>query len=213
MIQYTDRGMIMVINLLSEKELNQFLTKLVYENTEILPMPNIRGEYESVDYIREHKDSIIKGILNQWVKLRLRQHTAILGKEPGFVKIDKNRSDLPDWCNTTFNRGEDIYEFYPKKVSNNLRSEIMSARDYLYGIVGNYIDTVVDNSKATNVLPRISYGWLKDKEEYGSFEKVLALSNKEIKKTKMKSASLRLKQKMDGFKQFFLSFSNQKDNS
>ena len=45
----------MVINLLSEKELNRFITDIIYGNTKVLIQPNVRGEYDNTDYIGYYK--------------------------------------------------------------------------------------------------------------------------------------------------------------
>lgn len=185
----------MNINLLSEKELNNFIAQTVYGDIPIAKVPNLQGIYESVDFVNTHKRSIILGIVNKWIKLRIRQNVALLETETAFVKVDKNRTDLPNWCNDIFNKGFDIYDFVPDKVSGQLRSDIITVRDYLYNVVEQYIDSVLEKSVQTNSLPQINYAWLTNNNEYESFESVLKNARK-TKSARIKNGTLKIKQKI-----------------
>ena len=167
----------MSINLLNDKQFNDYLTDITYQGTPVPKQPNYHGDFESVDYVEQHRDEIIKGILNQYIKLRLREYVVNLENEPAFVLVDKNRTDLPGWTQQTFERGEDIYEFNGALMSNQLRNDIVMVRDYLYDAAGQYVDKVIKNARETGKKPKIRYDFLKTSNEYSTFEKALQAAN------------------------------------
>ena len=64
----------MPINLLNDKNFNDYLTDITYQGSGVPKQPNYRGDFESADYVEQHRDEIIKGILNQYIKLRVRDY-------------------------------------------------------------------------------------------------------------------------------------------
>ncbi len=164
----------MVINLLHEQPLNAYLTDLVYQGENVPKQQTYNGEFESPDYVEQHRDEIVKGILYQYIKSRVRKHMALMEKEPAFVLVDKTRDDLPEWTANTFARGENIYEFDGSKMSPKLRDEITMIRDFLYDEAGQYVDKVFRIARKTKKKPKIRYDYLKTSNEYDTFEKALA---------------------------------------
>ena len=164
----------MALNLLTEIPLNKYLTDLVYQGGTVPTQPNAKGEFESPDYVEQHRDEIVKGILLQYLKLRLRQYVLTLDNEPAFVLVDKNRTDLPGWTEQTFARGENLYEFDGAKMSQKLLDEITMVRDFLYDEAGQYVDKRITLARHTKSKPTISYNFLKTTNEYDTFEKALA---------------------------------------
>ncbi len=164
----------MSINLLNDKQFNDYLTDITYQGTPVPKQPNYHGDFESVDYVEQHRDEIIKGILNQYIKLRLREYVVNLENEPAFVLVDKNRTDLPGWTQQTFERGENIYEFNGALMSSQLRNDIVMVRDYLYDAAGQYVDKVIRTARETDKKPKIRYDYLKTSNELSTFEKALA---------------------------------------
>lgn len=163
----------MSINLLNDKQFNDYLTDITYQGDGIPKQPNYRGDFESADYVEQHRDEIIKGILNQYIKLRVREYAMNLEDEPAFVLVDKNRSDLPGWTKQTFERGENIYEFKGALMSSKLRDDIITVRDYLYDAAGQYVDKVIRTARETEKKPKIRYDYLKTSNEFSTFEKAL----------------------------------------
>ena len=163
----------MALNLLNDKQLNDYLTDITYQGESVPKQPNFRGEFESADYVYQHRDEIVKGILNQYIKLRLREYMLNYQDEPAFVLVDKNRTDLPGWTAQTFARGEDIYEFDGQKMSDKLREEIITVRDYLYDMAAQYVDKVIETARKTEKKPKIRYDYLKTSNEFNTFEKAL----------------------------------------
>lgn len=163
----------MVINLLHEQPLNAYLTDIVYQGENIPKQQSYSGEFESPDYVEQHSDEIVKGILFQYMKSRIRNHLILMDKEPAFVKVDKNRTDLPGWTEAIFARGENIYEFDGSKISQKLRDEITIIRDFLYDEALQYVNKVIRIARETKKKPKIRYDYLKTTNEYDTFEKTL----------------------------------------
>ena len=46
----------MPINLLNDKNFNDYLTDITYQGNGIPKQPNYRGVFESVDYVEQHRD-------------------------------------------------------------------------------------------------------------------------------------------------------------
>lgn len=164
----------MPINLLNDKNFNDYLTDITYQGNGIPKQPNYRGDFESVDYVEQHRDEIIKGILNQYIKLRVREYVMNLENEPAFILVDKNRTDLPGWTAQIFERGENVYEFNGALMSSQLRDDITEVRDYLYDAAGQYVDKVIRTARETEKKPKIRYDYLKTTNEFSTFEKALA---------------------------------------
>ena len=163
----------MPINLLNDKNFNDYLTDITYQGNGIPKQPNYRGDFESVDYVEQHRDEIIKGILNQYIKLRVREYVMNLENEPAFILVDKNRTDLPGWTAQIFERGENVYEFNGALMSSQLRDDITEVRDYLYDAAGQYVDKVIRTARETEKKPKIRYDYLKTTNEFSTFEKAL----------------------------------------
>ena len=163
----------MALNLLNDKSFNDYLTDITYAGEHAPKQQNFRGEFESPDYVYQHRDEIIKGILNQYIKLRVRDYILNLEHEPAFIPVDENRTDLPSWTGTVFNRGDKIYEFDGTKMSDKLRTDIITVRDYLYDVAGMYVDKVIETAKHTKRKPRIQYDYLKTSNEFATFDMVL----------------------------------------
>ena len=163
----------MALNLLNDKSFNDYLTDITYAGESVPKQQNYRGEFESPDYVYQHRDEIIKGILNQYIKLRVREYILNMEHEPAFIPVDKNRADLPSWTGTVFNRGDKIYEFDGTKMSDKLRGDVITVRDYLYDVAGMYVDKVIETARRTKRKPRIRYDYLKTSNEFATFDMAL----------------------------------------
>ena len=167
----------MALNLLNDKDFNDYLTDITYQGATVPKQQNFQGEFESADYVFQHRDEIIKGILNQYIKLRVRDYILNQNNEPAFIPVDKNRTDLPGWTYRVFERGENIYQFDGSKMSDKLREDIITVRDYLYDIAAQYVDKVIETAKRTERKPKIRYDYLKTTNEYDTFDKALTAAN------------------------------------
>ena len=163
----------MALNLLNDKSFNDYLTDITYAGEHAPKQQNYRGEFESPDYVYQHRDEIVKGILNQYIKLRVREYILNMEHEPAFIPVDKNRADLPSWTGAIFNRGDKIYEFDGTKMSDKLRGDVITVRDYLYDVAGMYVDKVIETARHTKRKPRIRYDYLKTSNEFATFDMAL----------------------------------------
>lgn len=163
----------MALNLLNDKSFNDYLTDITYAGESVPKQQNYRGEFESPDYVYQHRDEIIKGILNQYIKLRVRDYILNMENEPAFIPVDENRTDLPSWTGAVFNKGGKLYEFDGTKMSDKLRTDIITVRDYLYDVAGMYVDKVIETAKQTKRKPRIRYDYLKTSNEFATFDMAL----------------------------------------
>ena len=167
----------MVLNLLNDLSLNEYLTDVSYQGRTVPKQQGIHGEFESADYVLSHTDEIARGILNQYIKHRVREYILKQGNEPAFVPVDANRPYLPDWAKNVLARGEAVYEFDGTRMSDNLKNDITTVRDYLYDIATTYVDKVGTTAKNTKRKPKIRYDFLKTNNEYQTFEMALSAAH------------------------------------
>lgn len=167
----------MALNLLNDLALNEFLTDISYQGRTVPKQQGIHGEFESADYVLLHTDEIVRGILNQYIKHRVREYILKQGNEPAFVPVDANRPYLPDWAKNVLARGEAVYEFDGTRMSDNLKNDITTVRDYLYDVATTYVDKVGTAAKNAKRKPKIRYDFLKTNNEYQTFEMALAAAH------------------------------------
>lgn len=168
----------MAIDLIDESKLSSYITDLVYQGTKQPIEQHFNGEFESPDYVIQNRDTIIKGILKQYIRRRLRDYMTAIENEPAFVLVDRNAPDMPAWVETVFAKGKKVYDFDATKMSDELRDEITTVRDYLYDIAGLYVDKVAETARRTNKKPKIRYDYLKTSNEYATFEMALTAARK-----------------------------------
>lgn len=163
----------MAIDLIDESKLTAYITDLVYQGTKEPIEQHFNGEFESPDYVTQNRDTITKGILKQYIRRRLRDYMTAIENEPAFVLVDRNDSNLPGWVETVFAKGKKVYDFDATKMSDKLRDEIITVRDYLYDIAGQYVDKTAEMARRTKKKPKIRYDYLKTSNEYATFEMAL----------------------------------------
>ena len=163
----------MAIDLIDGSKLTAYMNDLVYQGTKEPIEQHFNGEFESPDYVTQNRDTIIKGILKQYIQRRLRDYMTAIENEPAFVLVDRNNPDLPGWVENVFAKGKKVYDFDATKMSDKLRDEIITVRDYLYEIAGQYVDKVAETARKTKKKPKIRYDYLKTSNEYATFEMAL----------------------------------------
>lgn len=168
----------MAIDLIDESKLTAYITDLVYQGTPQQIEQHFNGEFESADYVTQNRDTIIKGILKQYIRRRLRDYMVAIENEPAFVLVDRNDPNLPGWVETVFAKGKKVYDFDATKMSDKLRDEIITVRDYLYEMAGQYVDKTAEIARRTNKKPKIRYDYLKTSNEYATFEMALDAAKK-----------------------------------
>ena len=164
----------MALNLLNDYALNDFLTDISFQGNQQIANQGLHGEFESVDYVVANRDTIVRGILNQYVKRKIRDYILNLKDEPAFVAVDATQPDLPDWTKGVFARGEQVYLFNGAKMSDRLKNDITTVRDYLYDVATMYVDKVIEIAENTKQKPKIRYDYLKTANEYNTFEQALS---------------------------------------
>jgi len=176
----------MAIDLINESKLTAYINELVYQGVPPKIEQHLNGEFESADYVMQHKDVIAKGIVKQYIRRHLRDYMTAIENEPAFVLVDRNDKSLPGWVETVFAKGKKVYDFDATKMSDKLRNEIITVRDILYSFAEVYVKSVVEMARQTKEKPKIDYGYLKKSNI--SFEYILnmARSVSRIKNNKSK---------------------------
>lgn len=159
-----------IINFLYEQPLNDYLKNLVYKGGKPAVI-----KPDDVETVRQNIDMIVRNNLFQYLKFRVRCYIDAI-KYPCFVKVDKNRPDLPDWTQTTFQRGEDIYEFDSTNVPQDFQDELVKICDYLYPVAFEYVEQICQNG---DIQLLRKYDYLKNSDEYKDLGVVLQMVNKE----------------------------------
>ncbi len=169
----------MPVNLLNEKDLNAYLTDVVYQGQEnhLFADANSRGHFESPDYVTQNKDAITKAILLQWVKHRLRAFLTDKENMP-FLQPVSLRAGLPTWAEKCLSEGKQIFEFNALLMSQSLKNDIVSVRDFLYSAAEKYVEKTALTARETKTAPKIRFDYLKTNNEFDSFEKALLQSQK-----------------------------------
>ena len=163
----------MALNLLNDYALNDFLTDISFQGNPQIANQGLHGQFESVDYVVANRDTIVRGILNQYIKLRVRNYILAQENEPAFIPV-KDSANLPDWAQTLLSRGEQVYQFDGAKMSDRLKNDITTVRDYLYDVATMYVDKVIKIAENTKQKPKIRYDYLKTTNEYNTFEQALS---------------------------------------
>lgn len=171
----------MSINLLNEKALNDYLIELVWGHN----MPSIldgksQANFKDIKYIESNKDTIVRSILTQYMKHRIRAYLTEREEYPFLIPL-KMRSGLPDWAVRALRNGQKVYEFDSGKMTEQLRHDLTTIRDFLYSAAESYVDKAViaaKESKKGNKEPKVRLDYLKTSNEYDTFEKTLSAAEK-----------------------------------
>ena len=172
----------MPINLLNEKDLNNYLEELVWgEDGQEHFFANAAGHskknLQDVKYIEENKDSIVRFILQQYMKHRIRSYLMAEEKEY-LIPVSQQQEGLPDWALRSLSAGGLVFKFDKTKVPEELHNNLITIRDFLYSSAESYINKSVVLAQETNKKIKIHPEYLKTNNAYSSFEKVLELSEK-----------------------------------
>ncbi len=81
------------VNLLNEKELNQFLAKIVYSDEEVDFFDT--SDFRDISFVKNNKDKISKAMVYQWVKTRMRK----------FLKEESPDGHEPLWLRSCYEQG------------------------------------------------------------------------------------------------------------
>ena len=165
----------MPVNLLNEKDLNNYLTDVVYQGQETPSYTS--GDFKSIDYVRQNKDGIAKAILAQYIKHRLRSYLVNKTDVPFLSKAEMS-DNLPGWAQRNISEGKDVFAFDAKKMTPKMQNDITEIRDFLYSAADNYIDKTLATAEHTKQSPKLRLDYLKTSNEYDTFEKALNAAHK-----------------------------------
>ena len=174
----------MPVNLINEKDLNNYLTDIVYHGQEMETFKS--GDFKSTAFVEQNKDAIVRSMLLQWCKHRLRSHLAEdLPEHHDFLApIKAYEPDLPAWAERCLAQGNPIHRFEADKIPAELTENIGMIRDYLYSAAESYVNKTLARVKDTNakgkeqISPKLRIDYLKTQEAYDTFAKTLAEAEK-----------------------------------
>ena len=174
----------MPINLLNDKELNDYLIELVWGEPGMPQILNGNSQENLKDakYIEQNKDTIVRSILTQYMKHRIRAYLTENAKQ-SFLNPVLMRPGLPEWAVNAINGGQPVYEFEASKMTTKMRHNLTIIRDFLYSVAASYVDKMViaikeNEQKGKKKQPKVKLEYLKTNNEYDTFDKVLAAAKK-----------------------------------
>ena len=173
----------MPLNLLNEKALNDYLIELVWGHN----MPNIldgksQENLKDAKYLEQNRDTIIRSILTQYMKHRIRAYLTESEEYPFLIPL-KARPGLPDWAIKALGNGQKVYEFDSNKMTEQMRHDLTTIRDFLYSAAESYVDKTVVAIKEIKQTdkkkkPKVRLDYLKTSNEYDTFDKTLEAAEK-----------------------------------
>ena len=174
----------MSVNLLNDKELNNYLINLVWgeRGMPIILDGHSQENMKDANYIEQNKDTIIRSILTQYMKHRIRAYLTESEEHPFLIPVSK-RADLPDWATGALDAGQKVYLFDAAKMTEQMRHDLTTIRDFLYSAAESYVDKTViaikeNIQKDKKKLPKVRLDYLKTSNEYSTFEKTVAQAEK-----------------------------------
>ncbi len=188
----------MPVNLLNEADLNKYLTSVVYTNNEEVPhwvsdkSSQSQENLQNPDWVKEHKDEVVKAILLQYFKKRIREYFMKSEDVPYLESVKSNEKNLPEWCQKALSENKSVFKFDEKRITSDLKEKIMTIRDYLYAMADKYVVDTAGLAKKTEKISKIHLNFLKTSNQYATFENVLsaaefwheklAISSKKVRK-------------------------------
>ena len=174
----------MSVNLLNDKELNDYLIDLVWGERGMPIILDGQSQENMMDanYIEQNKDTIVRSILTQYMKHRIRAYLTESEDYPFLTPVSK-RADLPDWATRALDAGQKVYSFDVANMTGQMRHDLTTIRDFLYSAAESYVDKTViaikeNIQKDKKKLPKVRLDYLKTSNEYSTFEKTLAQAEK-----------------------------------
>ena len=169
----------MPVNLLNEKDLNKYLADIIYHGQEMEVFT--AGNFKSTAFVEQNKDAIIRSMLLQWSKHRLRSHLAedLPEHRQFLVPVTADEPDLPAWAGRCLAESKPVHRFVADKIPARLSDNIGMIRDYLYSAAESYINKTLARVKDSNakgkedVSPKLHIDYLKTNESYDTFAKAL----------------------------------------
>ncbi len=168
----------MPVNLINEKALNEYLSDIAYHGQEMETFT--KGEFNSPAYVEQNKDAIVRSMMMQWMKHRLRSHLAEENAETrDFLQpVKKDEENLPGWAERYLKEGKPIHRFVAEKIPARITEEISKIRDYLYSAAESYVNKTIAKAKETEQKPKLRIDYLKTGNDWDTYEKTLHAAEK-----------------------------------
>ena len=178
----------MPVNLINEGDLNKYLTSIVFTNGEVPHwVSESKGEsqknLQSPDWVEEHRDEVVKAILLQYFKKRIRSYITKDEKPEDerrkfFLRVNNSiYPGLPEWAKKAIKEGKKVFMFDAENVSPELKEKLTSIRDFLYDKAYKYVLQVINLAKETDKISKIRLDYLKSSNEFADFDDVLTYAN------------------------------------
>jgi len=183
----------MAENILNIEDLDNYIKDVVYRGQDMEIFSS--GNFNSVEFVQQHKDEIVRSMLFQWTKYTLKPYMST--KTPQTMRflplVNVVDGDLPTWVRNCMDKGESVYRFKADRISDSTKDKIIMVRDFMYSVGESYVNKIIARAKDTQKKyeknpnakgnknqekPRIRIDYLKTNSEYDSFNKVLKLAQK-----------------------------------
>ncbi len=164
----------MIVNLLNDYDLNRYLGDIVWDGDDMPIILNGGSQQKLTDikYIKNNTDTIARMIVFQYIKHRARTYLTS-HTDTTFLTRVTIRPDLPEWAIRALNNGTPVYEFHSNKVTDEIRHDLISVRDYMYAMAHDYINETIARATRTDGTPKIRLDFLKTNNKYTTFTDVL----------------------------------------
>ena len=157
----------MPVNLLNERDLNNYLVDVVYHGREAEVFNS--GSFKSTAFVEQNKDAIVRSILLQWCKHRLRAHLAkdLPEHKMFLMQLKSGETNLPDWAIKCLAEGKPVHRFAAERIPSHLTEQIAMICDYLYSAADSYVNKTLARAKDSNnkgkeeILPKLRIDYLK----------------------------------------------------
>ena len=198
------------VNLLNEKDLNQFIADIIYFGEK--PDSFETSELRDLSYVKEHKDAVIRAMVYQWFKTRLRSFlTTDTEQNRPFLEPlnprDTSYHELleqytpdgqePLWLRSCYEQGRTVYVFNQEKMPSEIKDEITNLRDFLYDDASKKVEraiTVAEESQQGKKQKggfRLRLDALKTDNKYKEYEQAKKASEIWHYKLTVQSAKLK----------------------
>ena len=198
------------VNLLNEKDLNQFIADIIYFGEK--PDSFETAELRDLSYVKEHKDAVIRAMVYQWFKTRLRSFLTTDTKQNRAFLVPLNpwsasyhkilEQYTPDgqeplWLRACYEQGRTVYVFNQEKMPSGIKDEITNLRDFLYDDASKKVEraiTVAEESQQGKKQKggfRLRLDALKTDNKYKEYEQAKKASEIWHYKLTVQSAKLK----------------------
>ena len=183
------------VNLLNEKELNQFIADIIYFGEK--PDSFDTSDFRDISFVKNNKDKISKAMVYQWVKTRMRKFLKEETPENKAFLIPLNPQSHkyqewlnqytadgkePEWLHLCFEQGKMVYVFNSSQMPVERVDEIEFIRNFLYHEAQKKIEKAIATAndstegKSSKGGFRLRLDELKTDNKYKEYAQVLRMA-------------------------------------